>query len=302
MDMLTVLADPILPVFAIVAFGYLMGSTQRTSFDEARLINKIAMQVFLPILIFDMIANAPIHEFNAVSIALYLIIEIVVFAIGFYIAKIVFKQDSDHAVLLAFCGIFANNAFYVLPISVLLYGESNVLPVTAVITLDATVTFGGAMIVLQVIKLGKVSTLEVSKTLSKTPILQGIALGIVFSLGQFTIPAPIQTFLDFNGTAAPPLALFALGVVMAHTRFRVDTLVTVFSLLKLILFPALIGVGLYAMNQNDSQGSLYLLASAGPAGAMAFSMALLHGVRTNAIVMIMLWTSVLSLFTLAWLA
>jgi len=46
----------------------------------------------------------------------------------------------------------------------------------------------------------------------------------------------------------------------------------------------------------------FTLNSAGPSGAMAFSLALLYGVRTDAIAQVIIWTSVLSLFSLAYLA
>ena len=47
---------------------------------------------------------------------------------------------------------------------------------------------------------------------------------------------------------------------------------------------------------------LFTLTAAGPSGAMAFALALLHGVRTDAIAPVIIWTSVLSLLSLAWLA
>ena len=48
--------------------------------------------------------------------------------------------------------------------------------------------------------------------------------------------------------------------------------------------------------------TLLVLAAAGPSGAMAFALALLHGVRTDQIAPVVIWTSVLSLMSLAWLA
>jgi malonate transporter len=47
---------------------------------------------------------------------------------------------------------------------------------------------------------------------------------------------------------------------------------------------------------------LFVLNAAGPSGAMAFALALLYHVRTDCIAPVIVWTSVLSLFTLALLA
>lgn len=302
MNILKVLADPILPVAGICALGYFMGRSGKTSADEARVINRLAMTLFLPAMLLNLLGNAPIHEFNAASVLLYLVVQSIVFTAGFLLARRIFLCGAAESVLLAFCGIFANNAFYVLPISILLYGDAGVLPVTAIIALDSTVTFAGAMIVLQLINLGRVDARSVVLTFARTPVLLAIALGIALSLARINIPAPVQTFLDFNGTAAAPAALFALGVIMSQTQFRIDRPIVTFTLIKLLVFPALIALGLRLFGLMDGDGALFLLSSAGPAGTMAFSLALLHGVRTDALVMIMVLTSVLTLFTLAALA
>lgn len=260
------------------------------------------MSVFLPIMIFGLIANAPIHEFNVPAVFSYLIVESVVFFIGYMIARRIFKRSADESVLLAFCGIFANNAFYVLPISILLYGEGGVLPITTVITLDATVTFGGAMIALQLISLGRVSPVAVASSLFRTPVLQAIALGLFVSVMQVEIPSSIETFLTFNGAATAPIALFALGVVMSQTAFKLNSTVATFTAIKIFVFPALVALTLSIFGLLPGKGDLFLLASAGPAGTMAFSLALFHNVKTDTIVMVMVCTSVFTLLTLAVLA
>jgi len=302
LDILNVLLDPILPVFFIIAIGYGFGRTGRTTFDEARLINKVAMSVFLPIMLFGLIANAPIHEFNVPAVLSYFFVQVVVFFLGYIIAHRVFKCSADESVLLAFCGIFANNAFYVLPISLLLYGEAGILPITTIITLDATVTFGGAMIALQLIKLGRVSPVEVASSLIRTPVLQAIVLGLIVSVLKVELPSSLETFLTFNGAATAPFALFALGVVMSQTAFKLNATVATFTAIKTVVFPVLVGLTLSIFGMLPGKGDLFLLAAAGPAGAMAFSLALFHNVKTDSIVMIMVYTSVLTLLTLAMLA
>lgn len=302
MQTLAVLQDPILPVFAIMALGFVMGRMGVVSEDDARLVNRIAMSVFLPLMLFGVIARAPIRDFAPVPTLIYLAAEFVVYGFGFWLAYRVFKRGARESVLLAFSGIFANNALYVLPISVLLYGRENVLPVTTLITLDAIVTFAGAMIALQLMEYGRVSPGTVFRTVARTPMLIAILLGIPFGLSDFAIPGPIETFLDFNGAAAAPLALFALGVVLSSTPFRVDRTVASFTLIKLAVFPTAVGGGLWLITGNDPAYALFLLGAAGPAGAMAFSLALLHGVRTDAIAQVVVYTSILTLFSMAWLA
>ncbi|WP_112321537.1 AEC family transporter [Oceanibium sediminis] len=301
-QIVSVLADPILPVFAIMALGFLVGRNGWVSGDEARVLNRFAMTLLLPILVFDLVVSAPIRSVSPVPLMIYAAAEVIVFTLGYQLAGRAFQRPADEAVLLGFAGIFANNALYVLPISVLLYGEAHVLPIASVIAMDSIIAFGGAMLALGLIRAGSVTPLVVAGTVLRTPITQGILLGLAINLAGLELPAPVQTFVDFNGGAAGPVALLALGVVMCSTRFRPDATVWTFTLIKLVLFPVLVWLGLIGLAPAGEDYGQYLLASAGPAGAMAFSMALLHGVRTDAISQVVVYTSVLTLGTLALLA
>ncbi|MBV1866026.1 MAG: AEC family transporter [Rhodobacteraceae bacterium] len=300
--MLSVLFDPILPVFAIMVLGYALGRSGKATVDDARQVNRFAMTVFLPILIFGLIANAPITNFSMVPVAIYASVEALVFITGFFVANRLFNRPANESILLAFCGVFSNNAFFVLPISVLLYGQESVLAITTIVTLDGTFTFTGAMIALQIIDQGRAKPAQVMLEVAKLPIMQAVFWGVIISLSGLHIPTPIQTFVSFNGAAAAPLALFALGIVLSSTRFRLDAAIVTFSGIKLLFFPAAIWLALETFASNDPQRDLFLFGAAGPSGTVAFSLALFFGVKTDAIAQIVIWTSILSLFSLAMLA
>ena len=302
MEVFNVLFDPVLPVAAIAILGYVLGRQGALGVDEARQINRLAMTVFLPLLLFDLLANAPLHSFRLMPLATYLAVEAAVFSFGYLLARKVFHRARDESFLLGFTAIFANNAFFVLPIAILLYGVDNILSITTIIALDSTVTFAGSMIVLQIIQLGRASPRIVVKALSRTPMLYAIAFGLLFAWLRLPVPAPLQTFVGFNGAAAAPVALFAFGVVMAQTRFEPDPAVAVFAALKLFIFPLAIWAALGVVLPVTPETRLFVLGAAGPSGTMAFSLALLYGVRTQTLSQIIIWTSLFSLLTLAALA
>ena len=52
------------------------------------------------------------------------------------------------------------------------------------------------------------------------------------------MPKPLLTFCDIMGAAAPPAALFAMGLFMVGKSFQGDIVeVSAFSALKLIVHP-----------------------------------------------------------------
>ena len=104
--------------------------------------------------------------------------------------------------------------------------------------------FAGAMAALEVLALGRATPVAALARLGKSPILWSIGLGIVLSLGGVAIPAPVQTFIDFNSAAAAPAALWALGVVLSGTSLRPDRTVVTFTAIKVVAFPMLLAAGL----------------------------------------------------------
>ncbi len=302
LEVLSVLIDPILPVFAILAFGFAMGRAGKITIEDARVINRFAMTVLLPLFIFDVIAHAPIYRFSPLPVLGFALAELVLFVVAYLLATRLFQRDPREAVLLGWGAVFANNALYVMPLSILLYGEGNALPVVAIVTLDSIVPFALVMIALQALDARRANPVAVLRGMARTPMQWGIFGGLAFALLSVPIPAPVQTFLDFNGVAAAPVALFGIGVVMSGTRFKMDRVVACFAALKLVAFPLSVGGALLLLAPDTPDYRQYLLAAAGPAGVMTFTLAILHGVRTDAIAQVIVWTSVLSLITLALLA
>ncbi|MEO1458948.1 MAG: AEC family transporter [Pseudomonadota bacterium] len=300
--MFAVLFDPILPVFAILALGFAMGRGGVTSIADARAINRFALTIPLPLLVFGLLADAPIRGFDFVPVAVYAASQAVVFAAGFLAARRLFGREPGEALLLAFSGIFTNNAFFGVPISLLLYGEERMLPITTIVTLDSAVTFAGTIIALQIVGQGRPDLAAVGRNLVRSPLLISIALGMAVSLSGLGLPGPVRTFVDFNGAAAAPVALFAMGVVLSETRFGADPAVVSFAVVKLAVFPALVALGLAATVAPGAERDMFVLAAAGPAGSMAFNLALMHGIRTDALAQVVVWTSLLSLIGLALLA
>lgn len=303
MSFLSVLLDPIVPVFLILAIGFALGRAHWMAVADARLINKFSMTVLIPIVLFDLLANAPFETFALVPLLVYAAVQIVVFALGYLIARRLFGIAPGEAVILGYAGIFANNVFYGLPIAILLYGEAGVLPIMTIVILDSMLSMAATMIALQVIEKGRFSPSVLVGIFLRTPALIAIFLGVAWGVIGFAVPHPVQTFLDFNGQAAAPVALFALGVILSQTRFAPDGAVLAVVGIKLLLFPAAIaGMLLLTTSTGWDANQKFVFGSAGPAGATAFSLAVLYGITTDRIAQVLVWTSVLTLFTLAILA
>lgn len=299
--MLHVLTHNILPVFAMLALGFVMGRLGTAKQDEARAINRIAFLVLQPPLIFMLLTGLDLPAVHFDAIGIYFGVEVIAFAVAFSVARILFRCDPAEAFLLGMCVVFVNSLLYIWPISTLIYGEDGARPISAIVALDASVSFAFFIIGIELIKGGRGVATALPK-LIRNPVLITIVLSLALNLARVPIPEPLATAARFAGAGAAPLTLFALGVVLSAAPLKPDGPVVAITTLKLVVFPVLVWIGFLSLSPENPWQDQFLLNAGGPAGAMAFSLALLHGVRTDRIAPVIIWTSVLSLVTLAWLA
>lgn len=299
--MLQVLTHDILPVFFMLALGFGMGRLGTASADEARVLNRIAFLVLQPALILPLVAATDWSVFNFRAMGLYIGAQVGVFVLAFGVAHRLFGRDRFESWLLAMATVFVNTLLYVWPISALIYGPDQVAPITGIVTWDSTGSFAFFIITAELMA-GRDGMRETGRRLLRNPVLIAIAIGLVLSLLAIALPAPVLTAAAFAGAGAAPLTLFALGVILSGQTLRPSPVVAGISAIKLVVFPAAVLGALALFSPGDGWTAQMVLASAGPSGAMAFSLALLHGVRTDAIAPVVIWTSLLSLLSLSALA
>ena len=302
--MIEALLNPILPVFALFGVGFFAG--HRRSFDlaEARAINRFVIQIGVPALIFYLIVTSDIANFDLGMLSLYLVAGLVIYVLGTLIARLVFNKPWPEAVLLGMAAAFCNHVFYVLPIALELYGPGANLPVISIITMDAVTLFGLTVVLMEFMSGEKRAPIVVFSMLFKNPMLIAIFLGLACNLLAVPFHDGVITFLKFTGAAAAPASLFALGIILANSSpFRLDTPAITVSALKLFAYPLLFFVMASSVGISSSPDwKPALLVAAGPCGAMPFVIAVQYKVPSGSIAKAIVYSTAVSLFTLAWLA
>jgi len=300
--MLHVLTHNILPVFSMLALGFILGRTGKVTSAEAMTLNRIAFLVLQPALIFQLMQGLQWSEFRADAIALYAACQIVLFGVTYLIARHLLGREAIEAWLLAMATIFVNTLLYIWPISFLIYGETAATPITGIVAWDSAIVFAFFIVTTDLMANRQASPVQSLRRIGANPVLIAIVLGALVNVLSIATPEPILTALQFAGDGAAPLTLFALGVILSGHALTPAPTTIVVSAMKLAVFPALVWAALHLGQRPPTWNTLLVLAAAGPSGAMAFSLAILHGVRTDQIAPVIIWTSALSVFSLAWLA
>ena len=300
--MLTILTHDILPVFSMLALGFVLGRFGKVTRAEAAAVNRVAFLVLQPALIFPLIQGLDFSAFRAEAIGLYALCQAAVFGVTLLIATRILGRELPEAWLLAMATVFVNTLLYIWPISFLIYGEAAALPITGIVAWDSSITFAFFIVTADLISNRKATPLQSLARVAQNPVLIAIALGLLTHVLPIPVPEPLLTAMHFAGGGAAPLTLFALGVILSgHSLAPSPTIATV-AAIKLLAFPALVWAALHLGARPPEWNTLLVLAAAGPSGAMAFALAMLNGVRTDQIAPVVIWTSILSLVSLAWLA
>ena len=297
--MLESLADPILPIFAVMVVGFILCRTKLFDEATAKSVNKFVFFIATPALIFSIVSNIPFGQLDLQALGMYLCAQVIIYAVTTILVYRLLSREIEEALLLGMTAIFVNHVFFVLPIAERVYGATAAQPVAGIILVDV-IWFCGTVLAIELLQTKSTSLLKVFGLLASNPFLIAASLGVLSWIDRSAITQGIFTYANFVGAAAAPAALFALGIVLASNSLRPVGMATwtVVSL-KLVVHPALI-IGLTSIVAISSiWKDTVLLVAAGPCGAMPFVIALKYGVKTDTIAKAILFSTLFSLFTLS---
>ena len=300
--MFTILTNDILPVFAVLVLGFVLGKTDVVSRDEATTLNRVAFILLQPPLIFLLLSQVNLAEFQYFAILSYGGGQALIFTLSYLLCRHVLKHDVLESWLLSMATIFVNSLLYIWPISALIYGPTGNVPIVAVVAWDAAITFAFFVISTDILAHKSATIGMAVKRLIKNPVLLTIIFAILFNLSGLPLTAPVKTALEFLSAGTAAITLFALGVILSAHSLVPSKTVFVLSGIKLFGLPAFVASLMAIGDWSQYWSQLLVLNAAGPSGAMAFTIAMLYGVNTVRIAPVIIWTSLFSVFTLAWLA
>ena len=303
--MIEALLNPVLPVFSLIAIGAVLTRLGLFQPADAAIINRFVVYVCIPALMIRLIGTADFTDFNWPVVSVYLLSELCIYAIGYYLARKVFDIERREAVLLGFAACFSNNLFFVWPIASVLLGEAAGKTAVALMTVDTLLIFGATFVLIDIMSSKQRSVPGAALTVLRNPITVFLLLAWIINLLDIPLHAGVMTFSNFAGNAAAPTALFAMGIVVSQVKLgEADTTAVTFTALKLLLHP-LIAFALLALVTQPSGGSdpawehTMLMVTAGPLGVLPFVIAMQHNIKPDTLMRAIVYSTVLSLLTLS---
>ena len=242
--MLNVLSITI-PFFAIIFCGSLARLMGWFSAEAGQILGRFAFFVVLPPFMFIAITSIDVTAlFHVGFVIRYELVTISMFLISAMIATYLFKLNSSERGLFCLNTTYPNYGYIGVPMAIIAFGEQAAAPISLILLCDTLTLLFMVTIFSHDGEAGKLGTAfrDTFFSLLRNPLLIAVLAGFSFSAGGFHLPElPTQVFKILAGAAAPT-ALFALGITLVGQPIRAALReLTLISLLKLIVHPALLG-------------------------------------------------------------
>jgi hypothetical protein len=233
-EFFSVFINVILPVFGIVALGYLLGGRLEL---QARTLTRAAYYVFVPAFIFQAISGATVPLSSALKMILFIVLTHVLAALVAGGIGRVLGKSKEMIAAFVMIAAFGNVGNYGLAVIRFRLGEEALAPATlyfVAITISAFVICVGAA------GWAHGGSKGALWGVVKTPALWATIPALLVSANDLSIPLMFSRMIGLLAEAMIPVMLFALGLQLLEQRrisFSADVLLA--SGIRLLLVPAL---------------------------------------------------------------
>ncbi len=210
------------PFFALVLCGYWAARRQMLPFEAIPGLNGFVLFFALPCMLFQFGAKTPIAQLlDASAFFMYLFCALVM--VAFVVAITLNKRFGwNDAAFGALVGAFPNTGFMGVPLLVALLGTAAAGPAIVTIVIDMVITTSLCIALSRLDGAGQQGVGQAAKNallgVVKNPLPWAILLGTLFSAFQIELPGPVEKTVSLLGDAASPVALFAIGAVLARSQ------------------------------------------------------------------------------------
>ncbi len=303
MDNIIVSFNVIAPVFFLMVLGYLL--VNYTSLADRQLTkqaNAIVFKIFLPCMLFYNVYQSDIGAEIQSRIKLCIWAAgglIILFILLCLIVPKVVKQENQQGVVIQ--GIFRSN-YVIFGVAVVqnMYGSKST--TTAAILSAILVPMYNFLAVVALSIFGEKRETDWKKIIMdiiKNPLILSSMLGVVFSLLGIRLPTAVDTTVQDLAKLSTPIAFMILGGDLDFSKVKGNLkLSSVVLTIKLVILPLIMIPMVAMMGYRDADLLSALLAYQTPVAVSSYIMAQQAGADGQLAGQLVVFSSVLSIFTL----
>jgi predicted permease len=273
---LEALAAAVLPVFGLVACGYLAGRVGLVTQASSVALNQFVYAFALPAMLFIAVYRGSLDEILSGAFLLAVVLATVATAaVGFLLSRMSGASPAQ-STMRALNASFANTGYLGIPLVTVAYGERAALPAALATVATNFVSFALAIVCLELfVNPRRGGMRRALRGVLMSPLIWPIVLAMVLVGLQVKLALPVERFAMLLAAAAGPCALFAIGLFVSQLSIRAGAAASwQSSALKLVLHPLLMAALVFWVLPVDPfWAKIAVVCASLPLGATAFVLA-----------------------------
>ncbi len=240
------IADLILPVFAVILTGWIVGYAGYLPRALSNALIHFAYNIAMPALLIVTIAQEPgrslinwrfLLAFGGGSLLCFIVV--------FGIMSIGASRSIASRTMYGMTASMTNTGFVALPVLQAIYGPRAVLPAAIATVFVAVVMFPIAVVLLEVGQRDAhgsgTAPMVTVRHIVLNPMVVSTLIGMLFSILGLRLPGPVKAYLGIFADALTPCALFAIGLGLSIEGLRANLgRASLLSAVKLLIMPLVV--------------------------------------------------------------
>jgi malonate transporter and related proteins len=240
------IAELILPVFAVIVSGWIVGYTAYLSRALSDALIHFAYNIAMPALLIVTIAQEPSHSLiNWRFLVAFGGGSLLCFFLVFGIMSIHGSGSLASRTMHGMAASMTNTGFVALPVLQAIYGPRAVLPAAIATVFVAVVMFPLAVILLELGQRdahgSRTPPMVTVKHVVLNPMVLSTLIGMLWSVLGLGMPGPVRAYFGILADALTPCALFAIGLGLSIAGLRANLgRASLLSAVKLVIMPLIV--------------------------------------------------------------
>ena len=269
---MSILLQVILPVFVLIALGYLSARRAWVTEEGLRGLNDFVFRLAMPCLIFGG-ATSP-HEGGGATAVAFFSGCLMAYALAMLLARRALRMPLGEANTFGLNAAFGNSAMIGIPLVLAAFGPAGLAQLLTIIGLHSLILLPIGTVIGEVAHGGRAPLWRILRatlvSVMQNPVMIAVVAGFVVYQAGIPVPGPARRFLELTGAAGPPVALFCLGGTLVAFDARRDwPSALLCTAVKLLLMPLLVWGMARLIGLPPLPMAVAVVAAALPTGANA---------------------------------
>ena len=237
-DLITI----VLPVFGLIALGFIAGITGLVSEKAGEGLSEFVFTLGVPALVFRTLATATLPDAQPWGYWLaYFSGLALVWILAMLLARRAFALSHGESVVAGFAAAQSNTVLVGIPLIFRAFGDEGAVPLFLLIAIHLPITMTTATLLYE--GAGRFDPLGLLRRLLLNPIILSLAVGLAYRFSNLPYGGPAKTLIEMLAAASIPCALVAMGLALRRYGLKDDVGLTLtVCALKLLAHPAAVFV------------------------------------------------------------